>query len=81
MAVILAAMGIGMSVMAYSLNGETAANADGILINAQDIRANTASINQVKSCMDTIKADVGLVRCWARAEIEGTNPASCLVER
>jgi len=31
------------------------------------------------ACMDTVKADLKMVRCWVKADIEGTNPASCLV--
>jgi len=77
---ILAAIGIGMAAMAWVIGGQAQVNAEAILENTETIEVNAASINQMRECMDTIKTDLSLVRCWVRADIEQTNPASCLVQ-
>jgi len=70
---------IGIGIGAYTLGHQAVANAQNIQTNTQAISTNTARLNTVNACMDTIKADLSLVRCWVRSDIEGTNPASCLV--
>jgi len=77
---ILSAIGIGMAVMAWTIGGQAQVNAEAILENAGTIQENADAIHQMSACMDTIKTDLSLVRCWVRADIEQTNPASCLVQ-
>ena len=83
MAVILAAVTVGMAIMAFLVSGNSRANADAIdLLRQVTIEAttsNTRRINELERSLDTIRADMSLVRCWARAEIQGTNAAECLV--
>lgn len=47
--------------------------------NASAITANTAQIQAIRACQDTIKQDLRLVRCWVRSEIRNTDADECLV--
>ena len=79
MAAVIFFIGVGMAVAAFLLGGQTKANAENIDVNIRAINVNTLRLNTLSGSMDTIKADLTLVRCWVRADIEGTNAASCLV--
>ena len=77
---ILGAIGIGMAVMGYVIGGKAEANAEAIYENVNSIEANSADIHSVQTTLDTIKTDLSLVRCWVRADIAGSDPATCLVD-
>ncbi len=46
--------------------------------NAEAIEVNMESIDRIEHCMDTIRADMTMVQCWARHEILGTDATECL---
>jgi len=46
--------------------------------NADAIESNLIRINHFESSLDTMRADMTLVRCWARHEIQDTDPTECL---
>ena len=69
MGAIISFIGFGMLVGAFMLGGQAQAQAEDISINSAAIRGNTAKIEDMTSCMDTIKSDLTLVRCWVRSDI------------
>lgn len=76
--VILAAIGLGMAFMAWLIGQDVGANAQDIRQNAEAMMENRTTIRAMQASQDTIKADLGLVRCWARHEIQGLDPRECL---
>ena len=79
MAAVIFFVGVGMTIAAFLIGGQTKANAQNIDVNVAAIAVNALRLNSMGACMDTVKADLKMVRCWVKADIEGTNPASCLV--
>lgn len=45
-----------------------------------EVGAVSARVDHVKAIQDTVLADLGLVRCWVRHEIQNTDATVCLVE-
>lgn len=89
LAAMLAMFVMGMAFMAYSTVGqqEMQAIGDQTEVNRTDIAAFGPVIEllqetdaQAIETLEVIQADVTLVRCWARAEIEGTDARRCLFE-
>lgn len=76
--VILGAIGLGMALMSYMIGGKVDLNAADIRANEAAIEASDIRLRSVEACVDTIRSDLGLVRCWARHEIQGTDPKECL---
>ena len=79
MAAVIFFVGVGMTIAAFLIGGQTKANAQNVDVNVAAIAVNALRLNSMGACMDTVKADLKMVRCWVKADIEGTNPASCLV--
>lgn len=79
----LGAITLGMTVMAAIIGTQTARTSEAL---QEEIENNAAAhqginmrIQEVESSVDEIGSDLTLVRCWARHEIQGTDPAECLV--
>ena len=49
-----------------------------IQVNAQMIEENSTKIEEVEESVDSMSADLRLVRCWALHEIQGIDPSECL---
>ena len=49
-----------------------------IQVNAQMIDENSTKIEAVEESVDSMKADLRLVRCWALHEIQNIDPSECL---
>jgi len=81
--VILGAVGLGMGLMTYAIGAKTEDTASALEVETTTNTSAHAMINRrISGLEDDIKKfgiDLRMVRCWAQHEIQGTNPAECLV--
>jgi hypothetical protein len=79
----LGAITFGMAVAGALIGTQTARTGDAL---QEEIETNATAhegiyrrLSDVEESVDDIGSDLSLVRCWARHEIQGTDPAECLV--
>lgn len=83
-----AAIKLGMSIVGGLVAGGTVTwglmlnpvqqNSAAIAANTERLQAAEVRELRLERSLDSLRADMTLVRCWARHEIEGSDPSECL---